>query len=470
MSSPANQPHAPRRIGSGAAATPASPAAGLRDALDAIYRKNLSREELGREAAELIAHTHNLRAVVIVGCDPKRTRLHIVGNVGVEPKGLDALIGPSGRWMVLRCLNEHRINVTSSAQDNPFVPKLIASMSPKSLTIGSIPLFLDSVPAGAAVLFATTANALTDAVLSGINHALRGCVPAFAEPPPAGNSTTPASIPVTRPVSPPAEPRIPSVRSIPVLGDKPARVTPDSADLAHTQRLLTEERQRVTMLEKELARMRDEMTRSSSHQIEVQRLNRRALDTQAAAAQARTQAAVLREALADAERRARDDAAMLDGLTVDRNDDGMEAIPVTVDPPTVDLLFRLTDSITGLLNQALGVDQHQDRIIEDVRKEIASLHGPAVPVSDGGRDEASLAAPARGLTEMPETAMAMQTHTKRELTQTLDDLGQEGLALVDLRDWLQAWRIRRTEHDDSATADPADFPAQWDPKLGIHVT
>jgi hypothetical protein len=406
-----------------------SPAAAsaLRDALEQLVARRLPREAFAAEALPLIARALGVEAAALVGCDAKRTRVFALASVGLAPKLLEQLLSPSGRWLALRSLNEHRITVFGSAHENPFVPKtIIGALGPQSLAIASIPFFHGSTPVGTLVLFSPHPGRFTDHALGALSQALRACAAMLAEPAPPAGTALPVPPPGAAPAAPPAAPEAAGA---------------DAAELARAQRLLQEERRRAARLERDLGDLR------TSHTSELQRLGRQTLEAQVAAAQARAQTAGLRKALAEAESRARASAELVDGLAAARDQsqaaiDALRAAgegPIPLDSDVRNFLFRLTDSITGLLTKAMGV---------------------APP---GSAAAAAPPTPATVPTPLDtESAVATLQHAAAQLKRTLAQLEQQGGVLVELRDTLHAWRIRRSEGGDGGSADPLELEASGD--------
>lgn len=458
----------------------------LRDALDQLIDANLPREAFAVELAHLIARTSAIRSVVLTTCEMQRSRVSVLASVGLDPKALEILVSQAGRWLSLRCLNEHRINVISPAAENPFVPlALVRAINVKSLAIASIPFYSGRVPVGAAILFASTPAALSDSTLSNLSQALRHCGKLLAEPeaaaaPPA-TKLEPAGSPAAAPALPesgrvptprPAAaqpPRVEAGRAVarPAIlarldqikaadsgGGEPARATappppppPPStpaetprrpaqdSDLAFLQRQLQEERRRVMLLENELAQSRAQAARLADQKGDTRKLNRQIRDTRDVADQARTHVVALRTAVETALNKAQPVA-------------GLPAGKISVDGKALEVIARLTDSITALLSDT-GALQHSASVpvAPPLLDQPPVARAAAPPPSDGSATPPTLT-----------TTLDVLAYVQRGLHQSSELFGRDDQVLRELRDQLHMWRIRRSETDDAA-ADSAEVDA-----------
>lgn len=429
-------------------------AASLRESLDSLIESNLSREAFAAEAVRLISRASNVKSVVLTTCDMKRSRLFILSSVGIDPKALEILASAAGRWIAMRCLNEHRITVIAPAADNPFVPQgLVSAIDIKTLAIAAIPFYRGSTPVGSCVLFSPTPVAFSDSVLANLSQALRSCAKVLIEPesvpvePPGKPEalSPPHAVPpdalgqLERPTvpthpgqpepraaaQPPTRPKtlarlgqakaageripadVPKKPDPPPASAPPARRVASDSDHAFLQRQLEEERKRVMMLEEALAQSRAQAARSAQQQGAAQRLKQQAMDTQAVTQQAREQAAALQSAV---------QAIGLPATTPTGR--------IAIDAGALATLARLTDSLTGLLNRAA----------EDAAPLAAAskASGPQEPHTPAG-------------------AQSVLLQVCLDLQSALAQLGRDNMALQALRDRLHTWRINRAEATDAET-------------------
>lgn len=438
-------------------------AAALREGLDQLAARNLPREAFANEALQLMIRTFGVKIAALIGCDPKRTRLWILADVGFNPKARELLASPTGRWIAMRPINDHRINVIVSALENPFVPPALCSaLGLKTMSIATVPFYNGNVPVGSVVLFSPTPATFSNQLLGTLSQTLRQCARVLGETTealaeehgpvgkaqgnrlletlplqPTGSLNQPASA-GRAPAAPPAAPA-------------PAAPAPVPAEPSPVDRTL------VTRLESEVAKYRTQAEQYAGQQAEMQKLHRKILDAQATAAQARGQTTVLRTALLDS----RPAAAPAGGA----------AGNVRLPGPTFDFALRITESVGGLLNRTLGFETGQNRILKNVQQEWQQLRAsiaasavaePEPPESTEPTEPAAAAAPAPppAVAPAPEPEqppgsieMGRATDVLRQTTQYLHnafvELDRQTFILANLRDALYSWRINRSDEDDS---------------------
>ena len=89
----------------------------------------------------------------------------------------------SGWDIPLRSLRNRRINVIEAAHENPFIPKPLVAISPRRLTIATMPFFHASTPIGVVVFFSPTPRGFADGLLKALSQSLRVCALALSELP-----------------------------------------------------------------------------------------------------------------------------------------------------------------------------------------------------------------------------------------------------------------------------------------------
>ncbi len=157
----------------------------LRQKLLDLYGQRVSRDDFARQAADLIVNGIGCSAAAFLSYEKRRERLFLVGQVGLGEAAAQTLSGVDGPgWDIpLRGLQTRRISVIESAHQNPFVPRPLVELSPRRLTIATLPFFHGYAPSGVLVLFANKPRGFTDSQLQAVGQALKVCALAFAELP-----------------------------------------------------------------------------------------------------------------------------------------------------------------------------------------------------------------------------------------------------------------------------------------------
>ena len=156
----------------------------LRQKLLDLYGQRVSRDDFGAQAADLLVKVLNCNAAALLAYEKRRERLFLVSQVGLNPAAAQVLGGVQGGpgWDIpLRGIQNRRISVIESAHQNPFVPRPLIELSPRRLTIATLPFFHGYNPSGVLVLFANKARGFSDLQLQAAGQALKVCALAFAE-------------------------------------------------------------------------------------------------------------------------------------------------------------------------------------------------------------------------------------------------------------------------------------------------
>ena len=173
----------PARRPAAEAAPAAVRLAGLGNRFVELFARKLSRQDLAAEIARLIAAATRARAAAILGFDPRRDRLLLLGDSGLSPEARVALgAGGDCAWDIpLRGLRNRRISVIAAAHQNPFVPRGLVAMSSGGLSIASLPIYNEAEPTGVLLLLAVGSRAFPDAQLQLVSQALRVCARALRD-------------------------------------------------------------------------------------------------------------------------------------------------------------------------------------------------------------------------------------------------------------------------------------------------
>jgi CheY-like chemotaxis protein len=158
----------------------------LRQRILDLYGQRASRDEFSAQAVDLISRTLNVNAAALLAYEQRRDRLVLVGSKGLTPEAEQVLgSGTSGPgWDIpARGLVSRKISVIEAAQQNPFVPRPLVDLSPRRLTIATLPFFHGYAPSGVLVLFANKPRAFSDVQLQSVAQALKVVALAFAELP-----------------------------------------------------------------------------------------------------------------------------------------------------------------------------------------------------------------------------------------------------------------------------------------------
>ncbi|MEO8605380.1 MAG: hypothetical protein ABI629_22615, partial [bacterium] len=299
---------------------------GLRDALQQLYTMRPSRDAFADEAIKLMARGASVKAAALLSYDARGNRLHLLSHVGLEPDAVHVLSGDAmvSAWDIpLRSLRNRRINVIEAAHENPFVPRPLANISPRRLTIAAIPFFHANAPIGALVLFSPTARGFADGLLKTLSQALRVCAAALSELP----MSAAAQARAVEEETPTAQPNL--LRGLAALKSELARLT-DALEEAERQRVneatervtaqsfLKAAQERAGALDQELGELRAAHARVPEIEEQVHSLSRRLAAAAEAADTAQTQVTSLQRALADHETRAAAQNGAVADLTTQR--------------------------------------------------------------------------------------------------------------------------------------------------------
>jgi predicted nucleic acid-binding Zn-ribbon protein/CheY-like chemotaxis protein len=298
----------------------------LRDGLQQLYSLRPSRDAFAEEAVKLLAKGAGVKAAALLGYEQRVGKMRLLAHVGLEAEAAQILSGDnmvSGWDIPLRSLRNRRINVIEAAHENPFIPKPLVAISPRRLTIATMPFFHASTPIGVVVFFSPTPRGFADGLLKALSQSLRVCALALSELPATGAAAQRAA----EDESAGTQPSL--LRGLAALKAELARLT-DALDEAERQRaaeaaervtaqsFLAAAQERTAQLELELAELRAAGERLPTIEAEIHDLNRRLATASEAADAAQTQVAQLRTAIAEAEQRSARDAAALTELSAAR--------------------------------------------------------------------------------------------------------------------------------------------------------
>lgn len=153
----------------------------LQRSLIQLQSQRLPRNAFAAEAIKLIVEGSGVQAGVLLEYNHPG-RLTALANVAMDDKVLELLLGRSGKWIPLRCVNERQVNIIEPAHQNPFVSQpLINAIGSRFLGIGSFPLMRGESPIGVVVLLSFVGGAFTEALLANLAEALPICATVLAE-------------------------------------------------------------------------------------------------------------------------------------------------------------------------------------------------------------------------------------------------------------------------------------------------
>ncbi|MBX3023807.1 hypothetical protein KF840_02755 [bacterium] len=322
---PAETPAATATLG--AAVRPGTAGlASLRDSLQQVYAIRPSRDAFAEEAIRLIARSTNTKAAALLTYEARSGRMQLVGHVGLEAEAEQVLSGDAmvSAWDIpLRSIRNRRINVIEAAHENPFVPKPLAAISPRRLTIAAVPFFHANAPVGVVVLFSPTPRGFADGLLKTLSQSLRVCALALSELPLSAAATARA---VEEEAST-AQPTL--LRGLAALKSELVRLTQaleeserqraaETAERVTAQSFLKAAQERAAGLEQEITELRAAQEQIPAIEEQVHSLSRRLAAASEAADTAQSEIAQLRAVLAEAERRAVAQDAALAALKVER--------------------------------------------------------------------------------------------------------------------------------------------------------
>ena len=297
----------------------------LRDALQHLYSIRPARDAFADEAVKLIAKSASVRAVALLSYESRGSRTRLLAQIGLDAEAAQTLNGDSmvSGWDIpLRSLRNRRINVIESAHENPFVPHALVAISPKRLTIATLPFFHANAPIGVVVLFSPTARGFADGLLKTLSQALRVCALALNE--------LPAAAVAARPVDEsPGGPQPSLLRGLAALKGELARLTgaleeaerqraSEAAERVTAQSFLAAARERGAQLEEQLAELRATGERLPEIEGRVESLTAQLSETTAAAEAARHEIEQLQTAVAAKDEQAARTAATVKELTAAR--------------------------------------------------------------------------------------------------------------------------------------------------------
>lgn len=456
----------------------------LQRSLLQLQAQKLPRDAFARDAIKLILDAAGVQAAIILEYNHPG-RLNALASIGAEPKVLDLLLGRSGKWIPLRCVNERNVHIIEPAQHNPFVPQpLINAIGTRYLGIGSFPLMQADAAIGVVLLFSFVEGLFTEALLANLAEALPICAAALATPtaPAAGRPTlgpprsplnaAPASLqqlranrgrPTASPEMLPANPPPPAgildepirpvsapltLRSQPTARATttgatvmvprgtarvivPARPAAPAAAGVDVPRLVQMERQRVQQLERQLAALRATVEGQASLLQEAELLRQELDDTRERADAAQAQTEKLRAALSEADQGARLTAASLEDLGRERNElqQKLEASAASLQQyqsTVVELEARIAQT-TALQETVAAAESTRAALSADllrVREELVAAQATLLQ-----REDAAATAQAEARTLAGRLAETQATfEAKQTLTQTIFRQRDEALA------------------------------------------
>lgn len=157
--------------------------AGLGNRFVSLFARRLPRLDFASEVARLLRDLLRLQAVAVLGYQVRRERLVLLAAEGLDTDAVAALgAGEACLWDIPnRCLRNRRISLIAHAHRNPFVPRSLAELSRRGLTVVAVPVLENDQPAGVVLLFAGGARAFADQDLYTLSQALLVCGPVFRE-------------------------------------------------------------------------------------------------------------------------------------------------------------------------------------------------------------------------------------------------------------------------------------------------
>ncbi|MEA2625052.1 MAG: hypothetical protein QOD06_1097 [Candidatus Binatota bacterium] len=210
----------------------------LRSELESLFQQRLPREVFGAQAVKLIAERTGMPYVALLHWEGREERFQLLGTVGLEDDAVQVLASGLLTWDIpRRAVQNKRINVIEAAHQNPFVPKPLVAISPRSLTIAVLPLYHADSPVGAAIFFSPVPQGFSDHLLRMLTQALRVCSAALGKLPEG-------AAPVKTPGRPLAQQPPALVRGLAAMKAEIMRLT-DALEEAERQRA-TEAAERVT--------------------------------------------------------------------------------------------------------------------------------------------------------------------------------------------------------------------------------
>jgi hypothetical protein len=326
-----------------------------------MYSLKPTRDVFADEAAKLLCRSAAAKAVALLTHEPRHDRMILIASDGLEADAIQAMSGEGLRaaWDIpLRALRNRRINVIESAQTNPFVPKALAAVNPRQLTIAVIPFYHGNTPVGVAVLFAPTQRGFPDGMLQTVSQALRVCAVALVElPPPAAE--------MPRDEETRAQPTL--LRGVATLKSELTRLTraleeaerqraAEAAERVTAESFLQAQRERVASLEKDIATLRSEQQRYADVDAELAQLRVELAESRATAEAERAELLRLQAALADVQDALRTETAAAKELSGTRDE----------------IQGRLEESLALNIEREEAIARLEQRI-EDLSREVARV-------------------------------------------------------------------------------------------------
>jgi hypothetical protein len=417
-----------------------STATGLKESLQRVYALRPPKETFAEEAIKLIAKAAGVSAAALLSYESRRDMLVLLAATGLEADALHLLSGEHAHqtWDIpLRSLRSRRISVIESAHENPFVPKPIVALSPRRLTIATLPIVQANAPIGAIALFSPRQRGFPDHMLHALAQALRICAVALTELP--STQDLAAAEGKERPQEQPT-----LLRGIATLKAELARLTQaleeaerlraaEAAERVTAQSFLRAEKDRVAQLERELAELRQERERLSPLQAQSQALQRQLEETRAAAESAEARSKQLEAALKEAERASQASAA------------------------TVRTLESLRDELEHRLDESQTASKEQQKAIAELERRLANLSREAALV-DELRGRLAKAERARGETQDAlEQSRAEQSRLHEQHRKTSEELERTLALLKTTQGQEQALREQLSRSQETASKLEARF-------------
>jgi len=420
----------------------------LRDGLQQLYGIRPSRDAFAEEAIKLIARSTSTKAAALLTYEPRGGRMQLLGHVGLEPEAEQVLSGDAmvSAWDIpLRSIRNRRINVIESAHENPFVPKALAAINPRRLTIAAVPFFHANAPVGVVVLFSPTPRGFADGLLKTLSQSLRVCALALSELPMSAAATAK----VVEEEATTTQPTL--LRGLAALKTELARLTQaleeserqrasETAERVTAQSFLKAAQERAALLDQELAQLRTAQAQVPEIEERAHELSRRLATASEAADAARSEVARLEAAAAEhAQHAAAQDAALValkseraaletqlqEALDTARAR-GEEAAALHAQVSELAPRAAKVGELTTALSAADAARAETEAVIARLRQELVGTH------EQRSRAEAAL--------EQTSAALAASEEERRALGATLESAHGAAAELAQARSELQALR------------------------------
>ena len=440
---------------------------GLRDALQQLYSMRPSRDAFAEEAIKLIARAANVKAAALLSYEARGGRLHLLSHIGLEPDAVHVLSGDAmvSAWDIpLRSLRNRRINVIEAAHENPFVPRPLAAINPRRLTIAAIPFFHANAPIGALVLFSPTARGFADGPLKTLSQALRVCAAALSELP----LSAAAQVRAVGEEAPSTQPNL--LRGLAALKGELARLTEaleeadrqrvnEATERVTAQSFLHAAQERAAALEQQLTELRAAQERVPAIEEQVHNLSHRLAAAAEAADAAQTQVTTLQRALAEHETRAAAQVDAVADLAAQRKRleqqlqeafdtaraRGEEATALHAQVAELAPRAAQAGDLQTTLAAAEAAKTETDAVIARLRQELLAAHDQRT------RAEAAL--------EQTSSALAANDAERQGLAARLETARAELAELARAREELGALRAARSELEAGLAAHSEDLVA-----------